>query len=79
MDYDRNSLGLLVFGILGRRADCVSGSRNPSGYASAAPFYDHVKVGVRIIYQWRQGYRFYQFMLLVVIILRFIIDHVCTT
>ena len=44
------------------------------GTILAALCYNHVKVRVRIFEQRSQGYRFYRFTLLAVIILRFIID-----
>ena len=65
---------LLAFGVRGRRAVFFCGSLYPTGHVSTALCYNHVKVRVRIFEQRSQGYRFYRFTLLAVIILRFIID-----
>ena len=72
-------LGLLAFGLGGRRTVSVYGSLNPTEHVSAAPCYYHVKVRVRIFEQRRQGYQFYRINRLAVIILRIIIEHSYST
>ena len=71
------ALGSLAFGFGRGRAAFISTPLKQAGEKLAALCYNHVEIRVRIFDQRLQRYQFYQFTLLVVIMLRFIIDHSC--